>query len=186
MNIGEFVKILKKDYPSVSISKIRFYEKEGLISPKRSDGGTRIFTTKELNLVKQILNLQQDYFYSLKAIKKDKSLLKSKKSNLKKNKIYSKSEILKLSGLIEDQFQELIEFNYIYEKESYSEYDLETFKSWSYFYFLGLSPKNFTVVNTISERLEGFIEYLESSLNLNDVEKKEFRQHVLNLIKGKL
>ena len=62
MNIGEFVKILKKDYPSVSISKIRFYEKEGLISPKRSDGG-RIFTTKELNLVKQILNLQQDYLF---------------------------------------------------------------------------------------------------------------------------
>ena len=54
MNIGEFVKILKKDYPSVSISKIRFYEKEGLISPNRSNGGTRIFTTKELKLVKQI------------------------------------------------------------------------------------------------------------------------------------
>ena len=44
MNIGQVVKELKKVYPSVSISRVRFLEKEGLIKPKRSKGGTRIFT----------------------------------------------------------------------------------------------------------------------------------------------
>ena len=44
MNIGQVVKELKKDYPSASISRVRFLEKEGLIKPKRSKGGTRIFT----------------------------------------------------------------------------------------------------------------------------------------------
>ena len=47
MNIGQVVKELKKVYPSASISRVRFLEKEGLIKPKRSKGGTRIFTNKD-------------------------------------------------------------------------------------------------------------------------------------------
>ena len=35
MNIGQLVKELKKSFPSVTISRIRFLEKEGLIKPKR-------------------------------------------------------------------------------------------------------------------------------------------------------
>ena len=48
MNIGEAVKTLQIKYPSVSISRIRFLEKEGLISIKRSTGGTRKFTNKDI------------------------------------------------------------------------------------------------------------------------------------------
>ena len=43
MNIGDTVKLIKKEYPSVTISRIRFLEKEGLLKPKRSKGGTRTF-----------------------------------------------------------------------------------------------------------------------------------------------
>ena len=50
MNIGQLVKELKKSFPSVTISRIRFLEKEGLIKPKRSSGGTRIFTDKDENV----------------------------------------------------------------------------------------------------------------------------------------
>ena len=38
MNIGEAVKALQIKYPSASISRIRFLEKEGLIKIKRSSG----------------------------------------------------------------------------------------------------------------------------------------------------
>ena len=38
MNIGEAVKALQIKYPSASISRIRFLEKEGLINIKRSSG----------------------------------------------------------------------------------------------------------------------------------------------------
>ena len=47
MNIGEAVKALQIKYPSASISRIRFLEKEGLINIKRSSGGTRKFTSKD-------------------------------------------------------------------------------------------------------------------------------------------
>ena len=39
MNIGNAVKQIQKKYPSVTISRLRFLEKEGLIEPKRSKGG---------------------------------------------------------------------------------------------------------------------------------------------------
>ena len=41
MNIGNAVKQIQKKYPSVTISRLRFLEKEGLIEPKRSKGGTK-------------------------------------------------------------------------------------------------------------------------------------------------
>jgi len=186
MKIGEFVAIIKKEYPSISISKIRFLEKEGFLKPIRSKGGTRNFTNKDIDLVKQILNLQENYFYSLKSIKKDKSLLKSNQKKLKKHKSYTKSEVIKLSGLSTKQFNELIEFNFLNTKDTYDEDDLESFKSWTYFYFLGLFPKNFVLINSVSERLEGFINYLELSLNLDEKERKELRYNLINLIKGKL
>ena len=69
MNIGDTVKLIKKEYPSITISRIRFLEKEGLIKPKRSKGGTRSFSDKDIVRIKKILDLQENQFYSLKAIK---------------------------------------------------------------------------------------------------------------------
>ena len=50
MNIGDASKLIRKDFPSISISRIRFLEKEGLIKPRRSKGGTRSFTDKDILL----------------------------------------------------------------------------------------------------------------------------------------
>ena len=54
MNIGEAVKQIQKNYPSVTISRLRFLEKEGLIKPKRSKGGTREFTNKDVDRINKI------------------------------------------------------------------------------------------------------------------------------------
>ena len=83
MNIGDTVKLIKKEYPSVTISRIRFLEKEGLLKPKRSKGGTRSFTEKDVQRIKKILDLQENQFYSLKAIKNNPQLLSSNSSNSK-------------------------------------------------------------------------------------------------------
>ena len=53
MNIGDASKLIKKDFPSISISRIRFLEKEGLIKPRRSKGGTRSFTEKDIMKIKK-------------------------------------------------------------------------------------------------------------------------------------
>tara|TARA_Y100000741_G_scaffold145034_1_gene109444 strand:+ start:321 stop:548 length:228 start_codon:yes stop_codon:yes gene_type:complete len=69
MNIGDASKLIKKDFPSISISRIRFLEKEGLIKPRRSKGGTRSFTEKDIMKIKKILDLQENQYYTLKQLK---------------------------------------------------------------------------------------------------------------------
>ena len=62
MNIGEAVKIIKKTYPSVSISRLRFLEKENLLKPKRSKGGTRVYSDKDINIILKMMSLQINTF----------------------------------------------------------------------------------------------------------------------------
>ena len=167
MNIGDTVKLIKKEYPSVSISRIRFLEKEGLIKPNRSKGGTRSFTDKDILRIKKILDLQENQFYSLKAIKNNPKLLTTNTSNSKiVIREYSQHDALKKAGLKEDDFYELIEYKYEQNKEVYSQQDVERFSSLAYLFSLGIGVKNLSVIKSMSERGVGFFEtYFQISDN---------------------
>ena len=164
MNIGEAVKALQIKYPSASISRIRFLEKEGLIKIKRSSGGTRKFSKKDIEKISKIIDLQENEFYSLKAIKNNPSLLKSSKTKIIKIDNYSIRDMLKQSGLSTTQLQDLISFGFEVDKDVYNNEDLNRMKAWSYFYSLGLEPKNFSVLKSINERSTDFIEFIKSLL----------------------
>lgn len=45
------------DMFSVHQQTIRLYEKEGLISPKRSEGNTRLFSEEDINRLEEIIHL---------------------------------------------------------------------------------------------------------------------------------
>ena len=187
MNIGEVVKTIKKEYPSISISRIRFLEKEGLINPKRSSGGTRIFSLKDIDRILKILDLQENQYYSLKAIKNNLSLISNK--NLKKISIkeYNKHDILKLSGLNNSDFQQLIKYEFENDQTVFDLYDLERLKAWSYFFDIGLHPRNFTVLKSVSDRMVGFIDHLTSNLNDDDkATKEDIVDNLSKIFKGQI
>ena len=167
MNIGDTVKLIKKDYPSVTISRIRFLEKEGLIKPKRSKGGTRSFTDKDIIKIKKILDLQENQFYSLKAIKNNPQLLTTNSSNSKiVIREYSKHDALKKAGLNEEDFDELVDYKYEQNKNIYSQQDVDRFSSLAYLFSLGLGVKNLSVIKSMSDRGVGFFEtYFQISDN---------------------
>ena len=167
MNIGDTVKLIKKEYPSVSISRIRFLEKEGLIKPNRSKGGTRFFSDKDVSRIKKILDLQENQFYSLKAIKNNPQLLTTNMSNSKiVIREYSKHDALKKAGLKEDDFYELIDYKYEQNKDIYTQQDVDRFSSLAYLFSLGLGVKNLSVVKSMSDRGVGFFEtYFQISDN---------------------
>ena len=159
MNIGDTVKLIKKEYPSVTISRIRFLEKEGLLKPKRSKGGTRSFTEKDIQRIKKILDLQENQFYSLKAIKNNPQLLTSNSSNSKiVIREYSKHDALKKAGLNEEDFDELVDYKYEQNKNIYSQQDVDRFSSLAYLFSLGLGVKNLSVIKSMSDRGVGFFE----------------------------
>ena len=187
MNIGEVVKTIKKDYPSISISRIRFLEKEGLIKPKRSSGATRIFSLKDIDRILKILDLQENQYYSLKAIKNNLSLISNK--NLKKISIkeYNKHEILKLSGINNSDFEQLIKYEFENDQTVFDLNDLERLKAWSYFFDIGLHPRNFTVLKSVSDRMVGFMDHLTSNLNDDDkVTKEDIVDNLSKIFKGQI
>ena len=187
MNIGEAVKALQIKYPSASISRIRFLEKEGLINIKRSPGGTRKFTDKDIKKISKIIDLQENEFYSLKAIKNNPSLLKSSKTKSIKIDEYLIRDVLKQSGLSITQFEDLISFGFEVNKEIFNNEDLNRMKAWSYFYSLGLEPKNFSVLKSINERSTDFVEFIKSLLPDNkDDENKLIIENYTNLIRSYL
>jgi DNA-binding transcriptional MerR regulator len=69
MTIGELVESLQPAHPELTISKVRFLEEEGLISPERTAGGYRKFTTKDAARVDLVLRLQKEHFLPLSVIR---------------------------------------------------------------------------------------------------------------------
>ena len=173
MNIGEAVNNIKKTYPSVSISRLRFLEKENLIKPKRTKGGTRIYSEKDINTILKILDLQENQFYSLKAIKNNPNLiLNSSNKNIKINE-YSKHDALKKSGLSSKNFNDLIEFKFEINKDKYSQNDVDRLSAFAFFYNLGLTAKNFSIRKSLADRGLGFFDTMNTAnfeINKEDLE----------------
>jgi DNA-binding transcriptional MerR regulator len=69
LRIGEVVRRLQDEFADISISKIRFLEDEGLISPQRTRGGYRLFSEQDLERLETILRLQRDEFLPLRVIR---------------------------------------------------------------------------------------------------------------------
>jgi DNA-binding transcriptional MerR regulator len=71
LTIGAVCERLKEEFPDISISKIRYLEGEGLVTPARTRGGYRLFGEEELERLERILRLQRDEFLPLKVIREE-------------------------------------------------------------------------------------------------------------------
>lgn len=69
MSIGAVLDLLRGDFPDVTISKIRFLEAEGLVTPERTPSGYRRFTAYDCARLRFILTAQRDHYLPLKVIK---------------------------------------------------------------------------------------------------------------------
>ncbi|MGA9357737.1 MAG: MerR family transcriptional regulator [Mycobacterium sp.] len=69
MSIGGVLELLRPDFPDVTISKIRFLEAEGLVTPQRAASGYRRFTAYDCARLRFILTAQRDHYLPLKVIR---------------------------------------------------------------------------------------------------------------------
>ena len=68
-NIGQVCENLIEEFPQITVSKIRYLESQGLLTPTRTESGYRKFSTSDLDKLVWILRQQRDYFVPLKTIK---------------------------------------------------------------------------------------------------------------------
>jgi DNA-binding transcriptional MerR regulator len=69
LSIGEVLSLLQKEFPDVTISKIRFLESQGLLDPERTPSGYRKFYEPDIERLRWILTQQKENFLPLKVIK---------------------------------------------------------------------------------------------------------------------
>ena len=70
INIGEVLKLLTPEFPDITLSKIRYLESEGLVSPQRTSSGYRKYTNADVERLRYVLTIQQETYMPLKEIKK--------------------------------------------------------------------------------------------------------------------
>jgi len=68
--IGEVAERLRPEFPTLSVSKIRYLGRRRLINLTRTRGGYRLFSGQDIELLKYILTLQDKEYLPLKVIKK--------------------------------------------------------------------------------------------------------------------
>jgi DNA-binding transcriptional MerR regulator len=71
LTIGALCRRLKQEFPDISISKIRYLEDQGLLAPRRTQGGYRLFSEDDVDRLQTILRLQRDEFLPLRVIRQE-------------------------------------------------------------------------------------------------------------------
>jgi DNA-binding transcriptional MerR regulator len=69
--IGSVCEELRGEFPDISVSKIRYLEDQGLLAPRRTRGGYRLFSPDDVERLTTILRLQRDEFLPLRVIREE-------------------------------------------------------------------------------------------------------------------
>ena len=71
LTIGAVCRLLREEFPDISISKIRYLEEQGLLAPRRTPGRYRLFGEDDVDRLRTILRLQRDEFLPLRVIRQE-------------------------------------------------------------------------------------------------------------------
>ena len=71
LTIGAVCRLLREEFPEISISKIRYLEDQGLLAPRRTPGRYRLYADDDVDRLRTILRLQRDEFLPLRVIRQE-------------------------------------------------------------------------------------------------------------------
>ncbi len=69
MTIGAVLALLQTEFPAVTVSKLRFLEDQGLVTPTRTGAGYRKYSQADVERLRYALTQQRDHYLPLKVIK---------------------------------------------------------------------------------------------------------------------
>lgn len=69
LRIGEVHAQLRREFPDIELSKIRYYEEKGLVQPARSRKGYRLYSDRDVACLREAIRLAQEEFVPLKVVR---------------------------------------------------------------------------------------------------------------------
>mgnify|MGYP001266104385 CR=1 FL=1 len=71
ITIGAVCQSLSREFPDISISKLRYLEDQKLLEPRRTPGGYRLYDPTDVARLRAILRMQRDEFLPLRVIRQE-------------------------------------------------------------------------------------------------------------------
>jgi DNA-binding transcriptional MerR regulator len=187
LHIGAVCNQLRDEFPDVSISKIRYLEDQGLIHPKRTQGGYRLFDDDTVERLRTILRLQRDQFLPLRVIRQELASPEANKARRRRRAAglagpeeeLSSGEIEERSGATPQLVRELEEYGLLEARGSggekrYSAGDTEIAAVCAQLASYGIAPRNLRAFRTAADREASLLGQLVGpSLQTRNPERRE-------------
>jgi len=187
LHIGAVCNQLRDEFPDVSISKIRYLEDQGLIHPKRTRGGYRLFDDDTVERLRTILRLQRDEFLPLRVIRQELASPEANKARRRRRAAglagpeeeLSAGEIEERSGATPQLVRELEEYGLLEARGSggekrYSAGDTEIAAVCAQLASYGIAPRNLRAFRTAADREASLLGQLVGpSLQTRNPERRE-------------
>jgi len=188
INIGEVLELLREDFPTVSIPKIRFLEEKGIVTPDRTSSGYRKFSHADVERLRYALLLQRDHHQPLARIVEildaiDRGLeppplvdltptvpdvalssdgVPSPESFRRHDELrLSRRELLKVAGIDEELLVELEQYGLVTARKGTSHYDSDALVICNTARELadfGLEPRHLRAFKTAADREVGLVQ----------------------------
>ena len=168
LTIGTVCSRLHDEFPDVSISKIRYLEDQGLLNPRRTQGGYRLFSEEDVELLETILRLQRDEFLPLRVIKEELAAGAGQQRK-RRRAVGSGEETLDLdelcarAGVTRERLKELEDFGLIEAtaaggSRTYAESDVDVVAACEALAQFGIGARNLRAFRTAADRESGLLE----------------------------
>jgi DNA-binding transcriptional MerR regulator len=179
LTIGAVAKILSQEFDDVSISKIRYLEDQKLLSPRRTQGGYRLYSQADVERLRAILRMQRDEFLPLRVIRQELatgdftgSRRGSEAAATRRAasvdapvSTLTREELLDQAGVSESLLRELQEFGIVQPERRdgrsvYDETDLEIVRAAAELSRFGVAGRNLRVFRTSADREAALLQQL--------------------------
>jgi DNA-binding transcriptional MerR regulator len=170
LTIGAVCRRLQSDFPDISISKIRYLEEQGLLTPKRTRGGYRLFGEDDLERLRTILELQRDEFLPLRVIRQELASPTSKERRRRRaagltgrEEEFDAEELPERAGVPASLVRELEEYGVLSARvdgreRRYGESDVDIARTCAGLAQFGIAPRHLRTVKTGTDRAAGLLE----------------------------
>ncbi len=185
LTIGAVRKTLAKEFGDVSISKIRYLEDQKLLTPKRTEGGYRVYSQNDVARLRTILRLQRDEYLPLRVIRQELSAGRSEDeipapsaapsgrssgrrfslTDEQAQTLYAADDVLADTGAAPELVKELIDFGLVTGSRRagatyFDESEREIIRAVTELARYGVSGRNLRVFKTSADREAALLEQI--------------------------
>jgi DNA-binding transcriptional MerR regulator len=195
LTIGTVCGLLKDEFPDISISKIRYLEDQGLLAPRRTEGGYRMFSDDDVERLETILRLQRDEFLPLRVIRQELAS-PATKERLRRRAVgladaedeVDLAELRDRAGIDGRLARELEDFGLIQGRAEggerlFSELDVDIAAACGQLARFGIDPRHLRTFRTAADREAGLLEAIVApALRARSLERRRAGLEDLELL----